>query len=181
METRDLRETPDRELASLAAVGDAAAFEALVDRHQGLMYAVCRRITGDDQDAVDALQEALLAAWRGFAAFEGRSSVRTWLVRIATNAALDEARRRSQQRDRACAAARDPAAPHGVEPAVVARQSLTWALAQLPPPFRAAVVLRDVYDLTYQQIAVDLGVPVDTVKSRISRGRQALAGLLSRG
>jgi RNA polymerase sigma-70 factor, ECF subfamily len=181
VDTRDLREAPDGELASLAAAGDAAAFEALVDRHQGLMYAICRRITGEDEDAVDALQDALLAAWRGFGAFEGRSSVRTWLVRIATNSALDQARLRSQQRDRARAAAREQASPSGVESAVIARQSLAWALAQLPPPFRAAVVLRDLYDLTYQQIAAELGVPIDTVKSRISRGRQALAALLSPG
>lgn len=142
------------------------------------MYAVCRRITGDNQDATDALQEALLAAWRGISAFEGRSAVRTWLVRVAANAALDEVRQRAQRRQRSDAAGRERTVPFDVEATVVARWSVDWALAQLPPPFRAAVVLRDRYDLTYQQIAEALDIPVDTVKSRISRGRQALADLL---
>lgn len=169
---------PDCDLVVLAAGGDARAFEALAERHQGLMYAVCRRITCDDQDAIDALQEALFAAWRGIGAFEGRSAVRTWLVRVAVNAALDQVRQRAQRQERAEATARERTVPFDIEAAVVARWSVDWALAQLPPPFRAVVVLRDRYDLTYQQIAEVLNIPLDTVKSRIWRGRQALASLL---
>jgi len=169
----------DQELVTLAARGDARAFELLAERYRGLMYAVCRRITCDDQDAVDALQEALLAAWRGFASFEGRSSVRTWLFRIAANAAVDEVRRHAQRREQAgTAALGELAAPADVESAAVTRAAADWALARLPPQFRAAVVLREYYGLSYQEIAEALGIPVDTVKSRISRGRQALAQLL---
>jgi RNA polymerase sigma-70 factor (ECF subfamily) len=168
----------DHELAALAAAGDAEAFAALVGRHQDLMYGVCRRITCDDQDALDALQEALLVAWRRIGGFEGRSAVRTWLFRVATNAAIDEVRRRSRQPANAATEAGDLPSAHDVETAAVTRSTVDWALAQLPPQFRAAVVLREYCDLSYQQIADVLDTPIDTVKSRISRGRQALADLL---
>jgi RNA polymerase sigma-70 factor, ECF subfamily len=169
---------PDIELVTHAASGDAAAFEILAERHRGFMYAVCRRITCDEQEAVDALQEALLAAWRRIGSFEGRSSVRTWLFRIAANAAVDEVRLRAGRQEQPDDGAQDRAAPFDLEAAVVARSVVDWALAQLPPQFRAAVVLREYYGLSYQEIAEVLGIPIDTVKSRISRGRQALADLL---
>jgi RNA polymerase sigma-70 factor (ECF subfamily) len=142
------------------------------------MYAVCRRITCHDQDAADALQEARLAAWRRIGTFGGRSSLRTWLFRIATNAAIDVVRRRAQRQEQFDAVAADYAAPVDVAESVITRTMVDWALAQLPPQFRAAIVLREYYDLTYQEIADDLEIPIDTVKSRISRGRQALAELL---
>jgi RNA polymerase sigma-70 factor, ECF subfamily len=168
----------DLELAMLAASGDAAAFEVLVERHRAFMYAVCRRVTCDDQDAVDALQDALLAAWQRIGSFEGRSSVRTWLFRVAANAAVDEVRRRAQRQDRPESVGWERAAPFDLEAAVVARQTVCWALAKLPPHFRQAVVLREIYGLSYQEIATLVDIPIDTVKSRISRGRRALADLL---
>jgi RNA polymerase sigma-70 factor, ECF subfamily len=168
----------DFELAALAANGDAEAFEMLAERYRGFMYAVCRRVTCDDQDAVDALQDALLAAWQRIGSFEGRSSVRTWLFRVAANAAVDEVRRRAQRQDHPEAVAGERAAPFDLEAAVVARQTVGWALAKLPPHFRQAVALRDLYGLSYQEMAQLLDVPIDTVKSRIFRGRRALAELL---
>jgi RNA polymerase sigma-70 factor, ECF subfamily len=168
----------DADLVALAAGGDVRAFEVLASRHRDLMYAVCRRITCNDHDAVDALQEALLAAWSRMSFFEGRSAVSTWLFRIATNAAIDEVRRRTQRRREAGARIEERPAQADVEAAAVARSTVDWALGRLPPQFRAAVVLREYYDLTYQQIAEALDIPIDTVKSRISRGRQALAELL---
>jgi RNA polymerase sigma-70 factor (ECF subfamily) len=150
----------------------------LAERYKGLLYAVCRRITCNDNDAVDALQEALLAIWRRAGSFEGRSAVSTWLFRVAANAAVDEVRRRSHRHDQADPGAGERAAAHDVEASAVAKSTVDRALAQLPPQFRAAVVLREYYDLTYQQIANVLEIPIDTVKSRISRGRQALAELL---
>jgi RNA polymerase sigma-70 factor, ECF subfamily len=171
----------DTELVTLAAGGDVRAFEVLAGRHRDLMYAVCRRITCDDHDAVDALQEALLAAWTRIASFEGRSAVSTWLFRIATNAAIDEVRRRAQRQREADAAIEERAGHADVEAVAVARSTVDWALGRLPPQFRAAIVLREYYDLTYQQIADALDIPIDTVKSRISRGRQALAELLMPG
>lgn len=167
----------DGELAGRAAAGDSTAFEVLAERHRAPMYGVCRRITCDDQDAVDALQDALLAAWQRISTFEGRSAVGTWLFRIAANAAIDQVRRSRRAGDLGVAAV-EHAGSDDVESAVVAKSTVDWALAQLPPQFRAAVVLREYYDCSYQQIADLLQVPIDTVKSRISRGRQALAELL---
>jgi RNA polymerase sigma-70 factor (ECF subfamily) len=174
----DAEDAADHELAVLAAAGDADAFAALAGRHRDLMYGVCRRITCDDQDALDALQEALLIAWRRIGSFEGRSAVSTWLFRVATNAAIDEVRRRSRRPAHADAAPADLPGAHDVEEDAITRSTVDWALAQLPPQFRAAVVLREYCDFSYQKIADVMDIPVDTVKSRISRGRQALAELL---
>ena len=174
----DAEDAADGELAVLAAAGDAEAFAALAGRHRELMYGVCRRITCDDQDALDALQEALLVAWRRIGSFEGRSAVSTWLFRVAANAAIDEVRRRSRRPPYADAAPADLPAAHDIEGDAVTKSTVDWALAQLPPQFRAAVVLREYCDFSYQEIAEVMDVPVDTVKSRISRGRQALADLL---
>jgi RNA polymerase sigma-70 factor (ECF subfamily) len=168
----------DRELAIRAGRGDASAFEMLVRRHQELMYSVCRRITCDDQDAADALQEALATAWRRIGTFVGRSSVSTWLFRVATNAAIDEIRRRSRQSQHSHVTTIRPGRFQDVEKAAVSKATVDWALAQLPPQYRAAVILREYHDYTYQEIADIMDVPIDTVKSRISRGRQALAELL---
>jgi len=169
----------DAELAALAAAGDAAAFEVLAVRYQGLMHGVCRRITCNDHDAVDALQEALMIMWQRIGSFEGRSAMSTWLYRIAANAAIDEVRRRARRAVQADLAVFDQQpAPDDVAGQAALRSTVDWALGQLPPHYRAAVVLRENYDLSYQSIAEILDVPIDTVKSRISRGRQALADLL---
>lgn len=168
----------DNELAALAADGDTAAFETLAGRYQHLMHGVCRRITCNDEDAIDALQESLIIMWQRIGSFEGRSAISTWLFRIATNAAIDEVRRRARRPVQAYAEVLDRAAPDDVESDAVLRSTVDWALSRLPPHFRAAVVLRENYDCSYQQIADILGIPIDTVKSRISRGRQALADLL---
>src|ERR671922_144095 len=89
----------DGELLAAARGGDEAAFEDLVAAHRRELYAHCYRMLGSVQDAEDALQESLLGAWRGLAGFEGRSSLRTWLYRIATNRCLNA--RRSASRHRA--------------------------------------------------------------------------------
>jgi RNA polymerase sigma-70 factor (ECF subfamily) len=171
----------DAELVSSILGDDEAAFEVLVSRYRELMYTVCRRITCDDSAAADAVQEALIAVWSKIGSFQGRSAVSTWLFRIASNSAVDEVRRRAARREQDYYLDESRPAARDVEAAVVARSSVDWALAQLPPQFRAAVVLREYYDFSYQEIANILGVPIDTVKSRISRGRQALRDLLMPG
>lgn len=142
------------------------------------MYGVCRRITCNDHDAVDALQEALIIAWRRIGSFEGRSALSTWLYRVAANAAIDEVRKRARSPVPILDVPDSQPGGHDVELIAVTKSAVDWALSQLPPQFRAAVVLREYYDCTYQQIAEVMEVPLDTVKSRISRGRQALADLL---
>ena len=173
------RDDSDETLVERASAGNREALDVLLDRHTDRVHAICRRIVLDEQDALDATQEALIAVARGITRFDGRAAFTTWLHRIATNAALDELRRR--KRRVLTAAPRDDVADASastVEHRVAAKLDVDAALSQVPEDFRVAVVLRDLCDLDYPEIAEVLGVPVGTVKSRISRGRQALAMLL---
>lgn len=167
----------DPELVAAAQAGDRAALEFLLARHHDRVRAVATRLTGNRADAADATQEALIAIVRGLPRFDGRSAFTTWLYRVTTNACLDELRRRRRRpvptldddrgRPEPAATARDGS--------VVDRLVIDAALAELPEEFRVPVVLRDLADLDYAEIAAVLDVPVGTVKSRIARGRSALA------
>lgn len=169
---------PDSELALAAASGDRAALEALLERHADLIHSVCRRVLADPDDALDATQEALLAVTRGIRTFDGRAQFTTWCYRVATNAALDEARRRSR-RPRPVDDLIETATPGvALDAAIADRLDVDAALAQIHPDFRAAVALRDLAGLDYAEIAAVLGIPPGTVRSRIARGRGALADLL---
>ncbi len=135
-------------------------------------------MTGNDADALDATQEALLALVRGLPRFDGRSSFVTWSYRVATNTCLDELRRRRRRPVPVDELA--PPVPGGdLADGVVDRLSIDDALVTVPPEFRAAVVLRDVCALDYAEIAEVLGVPPGTVRSRIARGRAAVAAHLA--
>jgi len=165
----------DAALVGRAKAGDEGALDDLLVRHYDRVHAICRRLTGDDQDALDATQEALIAVVRGLAAYDGRSRFTTWLYRVTTNACLDQMRR--ARRRPATSLDHDPA-PVGqvqIDQGVADRVSLDEALAHLPVEFRAPVVLRDVLGLDYAEIADVLAIPAGTVRSRIARGRRALA------
>lgn len=168
----------DATLASMAATGDRGALDVLLERHVDRVHAICRRVLGNPDDALDASQEALIAVARGIRRFDGRSAFTTWLHRIATNAAIDELRRRRRRPIPDApvieAAGAPPAAGPGPE-AAGDRVDIDLALARITEEFRVAVVLRDLCDLDYAQIAVVLDVPAGTVRSRIARGRAALA------
>jgi RNA polymerase sigma-70 factor (ECF subfamily) len=170
-----LRDADDADLATRAAAGDRRALELLLDRHADRIHAICRRVVAHPEDALDATQEAMIAIARGITRFDGRAAFTTWCYRIATNAALDELRRKRRRPV--------PAHPDGPEPVarasgpddvVAARLDVDAALAQVPEEFRVAVVLRDLCDLDYAEIADVLDVPPGTVRSRISRGRAIL-------
>ena len=175
----------DRALVTAAQQGDRGAMDQLLRRHYDRIYAVCRRIVGNDSDAADASQEAMIAMVRSLARFDGRSTISTWAYRIATNASLDELRRR-RRRPMLAMPARDDL-PHEVaDPdsglridSIGDRELLDQALAGLAEEFRVPVVLRDIADLDYAEIVLTLDIPVGTVKSRIARGRAALAVALS--
>jgi len=179
----------DDELVAAAQRGDRDALDRLLRRHYDRMYAVCRRITGNDADAADAAQEALISVVRSLSRFDGRSAFGTWAYRIATNASLDELRRR-RRRPAVAGPDRtgerhehevvDPEAGARID-AVADRLELDAALAALPEDFRVPIVLRDVATLDYGEIAETLGIPIGTVKSRIARGRHALAAALAGG
>jgi len=188
MSRLDGGEATDEALAAAANSGDRGALDVLLARHFDRVHAICRRVTGHPEDALDATQEALIAVTRGLHRYDGRSLFTTWLYRVATNAALDELRRRKRRPEPAeliedrplgrGGTAGAPVAAAPVESVVAARLDVDAALAGLRPEFRAAVVLRDLCDLDYAEIAEVLDVPIGTVRSRIARGRAAIADQL---
>ena len=161
-----------------AQQGDGSAVDDLLRRHYDRLYAVCRRVAGNDADAADGCQEALLAIVRGLPRFDGRSTFRTWSYRVATNACLDELRRRNR-RPIAVEDTPEPTSddPH-LDQRLADRLTLDDALGRLPEEFRLPVILRDVGGLDYADIAQTLDIPPGTVRSRIARGRRHLAGIL---
>ncbi len=170
----------DDELLERVRNGDTVALEELLRRHHSRIHAVCLRILGHRSDADDAAQNALVSIARNVGTFDGRSSFSTWAYRIATNAALDEIRRRRRRPrpmsdvDTILERLDDPRAEHDHE-VLENRELIERALASLPEEYRVAVVLRDVADLDYEQIATILEIPIGTVRSRIARGRAKLA------
>lgn len=168
-----------------AQAGDRHALDTLLRRHHDRIHAVCRRLAGNDADGLDATQEALIAIARGIRRFDGRSAFATWAYRVATNACLDELRRRGRRPTPGLpeegAPGAPPAAPSGGIEVLPDRLAIDDALAQLSEEFRAPVVLRDLCDLDYAQIAEALDLPPGTVRSRIARGRAQLAELLDPG
>lgn len=170
------------ELVAKAQGGDKRALDTLLRDNYDRLYAVCRRLTGSDADGADACQEALIAIVRNLSKFDQRSGFSTWAYRIAVNASLDELRRRKRRPrpDEAIVSDRveqTTGAPD-IGTSVSDRMVLDAALAGLSPEFRAAVVLRDVAGLDYAEIAEALEIPAGTVRSRIARGRAALADAL---
>ncbi|HET6920102.1 MAG TPA: RNA polymerase subunit sigma-70 [Jiangellaceae bacterium] len=193
--------TEERLLAD-ARRGDEAAFELLVERHRRELYAHCYRMLGSVQDAEDALQESLLAAWRGLASFEGRSSVRTWLFRVATNSCL----RLSSQRPRrrlsfdhgpARTDTRDLGEPvtgpvwlepwpdelpaddeHDPAAAYLRRESVELAfvaaLQHLPGTQRAVLILREALGFTTAEVAGILDTTPISVNSALQRARATI-------
>jgi RNA polymerase sigma-70 factor (ECF subfamily) len=170
-----------QDLVAAARNGDRAALEELLGLHYDRIHALARRITGNDADAADATQEALLAIVRGLPRFDGRSSFSTWAYRVTSNACLDELRRRRRRpfADLAEERADRDDSTVAIDTMVADRMRLDTALGLLPEEFRVAVVLRDVCDLDYAEIAAVLDVPPGTVRSRIARGRARLADLLT--
>ena len=156
--------------------GDRAALETLLRLHHDRVYGLCRRLAGNDADGADATQEALIAIVRGLPRVDGRSSFSTWVYRVATNAAVDELRRRRRRRVVSIPdGVEETATAPPVDRAVTDRLVVDDALTRLPEEFRVAVVLRDLCDLDYAEIAAVLDIPPGTVRSRIARGRAANA------
>jgi RNA polymerase sigma-70 factor (ECF subfamily) len=169
----------DRELLAAHVGGDPEAFTELVRRHKDRLWSVALRTTGDREDAADALQDALVSAYRNAGSYRGDAAVTTWLHRIVVNASLDALRRRAARRsvplsDEDSRLA-DPVDALGQrETALV----VTAALDRLPPDQRAAIVLVDLEGHSVEDAARMLDCAPGTVKSRCSRGRARLAPLL---
>jgi RNA polymerase sigma-70 factor (ECF subfamily) len=170
----------DRALVAAAQGGDRGALDALLRRHADRIFAICRRLTGNQADAADAAQEAMIALVRGLDRYDGRAAFTTWAYRVTTNACLDELRRRGRRPDPGLPEIESEraAGQPRLDQTVADRLSVDDAMAGLAPEFRVAVVLRDVVGLDYAEIAEVLDIPPGTVRSRIARGRAQLAAVL---
>lgn len=160
------------------ATDGVPTWEEVAREHGRFLYNVAYRLTGNDDDARDLVQESLLRVRRGLETYQP-GSLEGWLARIVTNVFLDEVRRKRRRPVTALPDDPDwvlPAEVGADEAAVAAGLSteIQHALASLPEEFRVPVVLRDVADRTYEEIAESLGVPVGTVRSRLHRGRRML-------
>src|ERR671915_1321278 len=196
--------TQEKGLLDAARVGDEAAFESLVEPYRGELHAHCYRMVGSVHDAEDALQEAMLRAWRALGKFEGRSSLKSWLYTIATNTCLNQIERRPKRVlpvDYTAAAD-----PHGGPGAPVVEQvwiepypdelvgvedglagpdaryeqresvelAFVAALQLLPANQRAALILREVLGFSAQEVADSLDTSVASVNSALQRARKTV-------
>ena len=153
----------------------ADAVDVLLRRHEDRIFGLAYRILGNRADALDASQEVFVAVFRKAASFRHQSAFTTWLYRLTVNACNDHARRRSRLPQPT--EAPDVASPDAIGRADD-RLAIAGALDRLPLEQRSAVVMRDLLGLSYDEIAEATGAAVGTVKSRIARGRAALAGVL---
>jgi RNA polymerase sigma factor, sigma-70 family len=169
----------DAELLAAHRAGDRTAFGRLVSRHERRLWSVAVRALGNPVDAEDAVQEALIAAFRGARTFRGDAAVSTWLHRIVVNACIDRMRH-DRSRRTVPMPDTEPAAPRRSDPAaeLTTRMAIDEALAALSVEHRLAVVLVDMEGWSVADAAQILDVRPGTVKSRCARGRAKLAVLL---
>ena len=180
----------DSELVAQSQDGNLEAFEELVRRHTELIYRALIAILGDAADAQDAMQDTLLSAFKHIGGFQGRSKFSTWLVSIARNAALQRLRdrKKTESLDQNEARKRDLSPPSGTGVAGQPEQSHSKAeirelvergLLQIPAKYRVVVMLRDIEQLSTDEVARQLGLTVPAVKTRLLRGRLMLREWLS--
>lgn len=168
--------------------GDESAFEALVRRYEKRVMALALRMCRDPEDAAEAAQEAFLAAWQGLPAFRGESGFSTWLYRLTSNACVDQLRREGRHRSAAGPSFNDEEArvdvpdttpsPQDTAERRELRAQIETGLQSLSPDHRQVLLLREMGQLSYEEIASQLSLDVGTVKSRISRGRKQLRNFL---
>lgn len=175
----DLRELSDRELMAAHVAGDPQAFSELVSRHRDRLWSVSLRTTGDPEEASDALQDALISAFRRADQYRGEAAVTTWLHRIVVNAGLDRLRRRAVRPTITLPDHQDNNGLEIIEPRDAITERENWieisaALAELPQDQREAIILVDVQGYSVEAAAKELNCPTGTIKSRCSRGRAKL-------
>ncbi|QOV37111.1 RNA polymerase sigma factor SigM [Streptomyces ferrugineus] len=180
------RDASDQDLLALHVKGDPDAFGELVRRHRDRLWAVALRTLGDREEAADAVQDALVSAYRAAHTFRGQSAVTTWLHRITVNACLDRARKAASRKTSPVddtERLEQLLEPHESASAPAERndlhRQLLEALGTLPPDQRAALVLVDMQGYPVAEAARVLDVPTGTVKSRCARGRARLLPLLT--
>ena len=171
----------DGALARRASEGDSEAFAELVRRHEGRVYSIALRMTGREEDAHDAAQDAFVAAYRKLSSFRGDAAFTTWLHRVTVNATYDLLRKRARAPEPVADVPEQAAASHVEDPAgrVAQQLEVREALTLVSEEYRAVLVLRDMEDLPIEEVAEILGLPVGTVKSRCHRARVALGRILA--
>ncbi len=187
-------EADDLELVRRIVSGDDAAFEQIVIRYQDRVFSFCVRLLNDRAEAEDVAQDVFLTLYRSAGEFRAEAAFSTWLLRIAKNQSLNRIKyldrrgrktKRSidemtEERLKPASTEREPARPDQIVEGGQTAAMVQSAIAELDPQHRDVVVLRDVEDLSYEEISGITGLPIGTVKSRIHRGRSALAERLMR-
>lgn len=178
----------ESDLIRRAQSGDRDAFACLLERYEKQVYHQALRMVSNPEDAADMTQDAFIKAWQGLPAFQGSSSFSTWLYRLTSNVCIDFLRREKKRRgdlslddeERELAATlSDPApTPQRTLEQKELRRAVTEGLASLSEDHRQVLVLREISGLSYDEIALTLGLSPGTVKSRIARARLALANFL---
>lgn len=175
----------DRECIQRLQQGETGAFEILVRRHQKAIFNLVYRLLGDYDEAAEIAQEAFLSAYKSVGQFRGDANFSTWLYRIALNHASTRRKTlaKSQQRYVPLDGV-DPVDEHRLDPADSVERKETQervqkALNSLEPDDAAIILLRDMQDIPYDEVARMLNLPVGTVKSRLHRARQALKARLA--
>ena len=187
MTTNELPREPtelDR-LVAAARDGDRPAFDELVRRTYVDTYTLAMRLTAHEEDARDVVQETYLRAWKGLKGFRGEAQFTTWLYRITANTAYTVVKRRRRHRAESLdAMLEDPielrpgAQPEDAAESAALLERLSAGLDELPPKLRVLVVLKDIYGLSHEEIAEELGISVPAAKVRLHRGRKRLRDLL---
>jgi RNA polymerase sigma-70 factor (ECF subfamily) len=182
----------DEQLARLAQTGDKSAFGVLVQRHQARVYNIALRLTGDREEALDLAQEAFIRAHSMLASFDSTRLFAPWLARVASNVVLNQLRRRkptsipfAEEGNEQSRGARPPpdesAQPEQRFLANEQSAAIRAAILSLPPHYRAVVELRHFQELSYEEIAAALSLPLSDVKSHLFRARKLLRVQLDEG
>ena len=172
----------DRELVERFARGDSRAFDNIVQRYEQRVFAIALRMTGNHEDARDAMQDVFVSALRALRSFRGDAQLSTWIHRVAVNASLDVLRKRkrhtAQPLEEAGERPSDDIAPDDAAARAARAAEVQRALREVSGEHRAVLVLHDLQDLDYAETAAALDIPVGTVKSRLHRARLEMARIL---
>ena len=168
--------------------GDQESFEKLVRLYEKRVFSLTSRMCRNSADAEEAAQEAFLAAWQALPAFRGDASFATWLYRLVSNACVDILRREGRHQAMAGPSLDDEESspeppdkspsPHALAERAELRRQIEAGLAALPPEYRQVLILREIHQCTYDEIAQICSIDLGTVKSRINRGRKQLRNFL---
>jgi RNA polymerase sigma-70 factor, ECF subfamily len=172
------------ELVAGARRGERTAFDELVRRTYVDTYTLAVRLTGNEEDARDVVQEAYLRAWKSIPRFRGDAAFTTWMYRITANASYTLVERRRRRRTTQLDDVDEPidrrldAQPDTLAESTAGLGELSAALEELPPALRTLVILKDVYGLSHEAIADELGISVAAAKVRLHRGRKRMREIL---